>query len=102
MDFRDFLRAIFKANCLEEATAYFSNAEAYRRDAAKNDFRSPEQLDSINSDVDNKAEEMSIDFIDELRAKGVKNPDDLLEKSQIVEQVLLSYRKKLVEWLQNQ
>jgi hypothetical protein len=43
---------------------------------------------------------MSIDFIDELSAKGVKNPDDLEEKSQIVEQVLLSYRKKLVEWLQ--
>jgi hypothetical protein len=85
---------------LEEATSYLSNAEAYRRNIAKNDFRSPEQLDSINSIVDNKAEEMSIDFIDELSAKGVKNPDDLEEKSQIVEQVLLSYRKKLVEWLQ--
>jgi len=79
-----------------------SKAEAYRKNIAENDFRPPEQLDSINSIVDSKAEEMSVDFIDELSAKGVNNPDDFEEKSQIVEEVLLSYRKKLFEWLQKQ
>lgn len=87
---------------MEEATNYLSNAEAYRRNIAENDFRPPEELDSINSIVDSKAEEMSVDFIDELNAKGVKNPGDFEEKSQIVEEVLLSYRKKLFEWLQKQ
>ena len=85
---------------MEEAKNYLSNSEAYRRDVAKNDFRTPEQLDAINSTIDSRADDMSIDFIDELEAKGIQNPDDFETKSEIIENVLISYRKKVFEWLQ--
>ena len=86
---------------MEEAKINLSKLNAYRRNSEGNDYRSPEQLDSINSNVNGKADEMSIDFIDELNAKGIKNPDDLETKSKIVEEVLVSYRNKVIEWLKN-
>jgi hypothetical protein len=45
---------------------------------------------------------MSIDFVDELNAKGIVTPEDFEQKSDIVESVLVAYREKLVKWLQEQ
>ena len=75
--------------------------QGYRRDSEGKDYRSPQQLDLINSKISEKADEMSVDFIDELNAKGIKTPEDLENKQKIVEQVLISYKNKAVEWLKN-
>ena len=61
------------ADILEEARNFLSSSEAYRRNLKENDFRTPEQVDLINSMVNGKADEMSIDFVDELNAKGINN-----------------------------
>jgi len=79
-----------------------SDSEAYRRDPKKNDDRTVEELRSIDSNVSSKADEMSIDFVDELNAKGIVTPEDFEQKSDIVEGVLVAYRERLVKWLQEQ
>ena len=79
-----------------------SDSEAYRRDPKKNDYRTAEELRSIDSNVSSKADEMSIDFVDELNAKGIVTPEDFEQKSDIVEGVLVAYRERLVKWLQEQ
>ena len=87
---------------MEEAKRYLSDSEAYRRDPKKNDYRTVEELRSIDSNVSSKADEMSIDFVDELNAKGIVTPEDFEQKSDIVEGVLVAYRERLVKWLQEQ
>jgi hypothetical protein len=85
-----------------EAERYLSGSEAYKRDPTKNDYRTPDELRSINSSVSKKADEMSVDFVDELNAKGIVTPDDFDQKSGIVESVLVTYRERLIKWLQEQ
>lgn len=101
-DFRDFLRSIFRSYVTQEARNLLSSSNAFRRNLGEGDYRTPEQLGSIDTNVINKADELSIDFIDELNAKGIRTPEDFETKSDVAEQILLTYREKLVEWLQKQ
>jgi hypothetical protein len=101
-DLRDFLIAILRGAILAIARDYLADSEAYKMRSGKPEYRSSDELATIDSAIEQKAEEMSTDFADELEAKGVVTPSDYFEKQQIVKTALDGYRDKFTKWLQEQ
>jgi len=87
---------------LANAREYLADSESYKMRPDKSEYRSSDELAMIESAIEQKAEEMSTDFADELEAKGVVTPEDYFGKQQIVKASLDSYRDKFMKWLQEQ
>ena len=55
----------------------------------------------IQGRVDNKAEEMATDFLDELEARGVKDANDYGNKQEIVKETVESIKTNSLNGLKN-
>ena len=101
-EFRDFLTSLFKDFILRQAETHLENLDAFRLNLGKGEYRTHEELARIKALLRVRAEEMSIDFLDELNVKGILTPEDYEEKRQILEETLLIYLNKFLKWLQEQ
>ena len=56
----------------------------------------------IETLIEEKAEKMSEDFLDELEVRGITSPEDYLGGAKIIEETLISYQAKFLSWLSKQ
>ena len=84
---------------LDEARNYLSTVETFRHDPTQDGYRSSEELAEIEARVKEKAERMSEDFTDELEVKGISTPQDYIERTQIIADILQIYRNRFLKWL---
>ena len=81
---------------------YITDLESYRFDPEKNEYRTQEEIINLESISLAKSKEMSNDFIDELKVKGIVTYDDFADKVELLRDILLKYQEKFFEWLKKQ
>lgn len=101
-DFKDFLKSVFKSYILVEAEKYLETLNEFRVDPKTGGYRSPRGLSKITATLRSKAEEMSIDFIDELEARNLSTPEDYEVNWPVLKEIIANYIGKYLEWLKRQ
>lgn len=96
-EFRDFAKAAFKALILENGKAVLHGGLGIN---LKLDYQlgiTDHELDRMEADLEKNADKYAAEMLDEMEAKGLRSPEDMLARANEVKQVADAYVDRLVK-----
>jgi hypothetical protein len=95
--FRHFAKAVFKALILQNGKAVLHGGLGVN---LKLDYQlgiTDDELDQMEADLEKNADKYAEEMLDEMEAKGLRSPDDMLARADEVKQVADAYVNRLVK-----